>query len=250
LKFPVLGENTSILISSILEIRFKKSQNRAIKNYSEKDGIMHLEIKWESKQSIREWMWDKMTKDQIARFPLPCYGRIPNFAGVETASKLLLNLPEFKKANLIFSAPDFVLHPLREMVLQNRKDLLMATPHIKAFLLLRDIVPQLISKAVTIKEMYKYGTEIKLTQISHKIGLFCQGSVAVDQKGNRLGKGKGYGDQEFQILQSEGLIDKQTVVLTVVHDMQILDDFSYLMESRDIKVQIILTPKEVIRLGF
>lgn len=207
-----------------------------------------MEKRWESKQAIRDWIWEKMTQMQIARFPLPCYGRIPNFIGVKAASKQILELPEFSKANLLFSAPDFVLHPVREIVLQNRKDLLVATPHIQAFLFLKDIPPNIISKAVTIKEMNKYGREVKLNQITRVIDIFCQGSVAVDRKGNRLGKGKGYGDQEFQILQSEGLIDKQTVVLTVIHDMQLLDDFSYLMESRDVKVRIILTPKEVIRL--
>ena len=209
---------------------------------------MHLEKRWESKQSIREWMWEKMAKAQIAQFPLPCFGRIPNFAGAETASKQILKLPEFNKANLVFSAPDFVLHSLREIVLQNGKDLLVATPHIRAFLILKDIPPQIISKAVTIKEMYKYGTEVKLNQIARVIDIFCQGSVAVDRNGNRLGKGKGYGDQEFQLLRSEGVIDNRTVVVTIIHDIQVLNDFSYLMESRDVKVQIILTPKEVVRL--
>jgi 5-formyltetrahydrofolate cyclo-ligase len=209
---------------------------------------MYRERRWESKQAVREWMWNKMVETQVARFPLPCYGRIPNFVGVEATSKQIFKIPEFKKSNLIFSAPDFVLHSLREIVLQNGKHLLVATPHIQAFLILKDIPPQTISKAVTIKEMYRYGTEVKLNQIAQMIDIFCQGSVAVDRKGNRLGKGKGYGDQEFDLLQSEGLINNQTVVLTIIHDIQVLDDFSYLMESRDVKVQIILTPKEIIRL--
>jgi 5-formyltetrahydrofolate cyclo-ligase len=209
---------------------------------------MFLEKRWKSKQSIREWMWEKMTQMQIARFPLPCYGRIPNFTGVEAASKQILKLPEFNKAKYIFSAPDFVLHSFREIVLQNRKDLIVATPHIQAFLILKDIPQEMISKAVTIKEMYRYGTEVKLNQIARIIDIFCQGSVALDRQGNRLGKGKGYGDQEFNLLQSAGLINNQTVVLTIIHDIQVLDDFSYLMESRDVKVQIILTPKGVIRL--
>jgi len=209
---------------------------------------MVLEKRWESKQAIREWMWEKMTKNEIARFPLPCYGRIPNFKGVEAASKQVLTLPEFNKANVIFSAPDFVLHPLRELVLQNRKDLLIATPHIQAFLILKDIPPKLISKAVTIKEMYRYGTEVKLNQIARVIDIFCQGSVAVDRKGNRLGKGKGYGDREFELLRSEGLIDKHTLVITIIHDIQLLEDFAYLMDPKDVQVQIILTPTDTLRL--
>ena len=209
---------------------------------------MHSEMKWKSKQTIREWMWNKLTDEQIAQFPLPCYGRIPNFKGMETASKQIFKLPEFKKSNLIFSAPDYVLHSLREITLQNRKELLVATPHIQGFLLLKDIPPKMISKAVTIKEMSKFGTQVKLDQISGPVDIFCQGSVAVDRKGNRLGKGKGYGDQEFQLLRSEGLIADQTLIITLIHDVQLLDDFSYLMEPQDVKVQVILTPMEIIRI--
>jgi len=209
---------------------------------------MHSEMKWKSKQAIREWVWEKLTKEQIAKFPLPCYGRIPNFRGMENASKQILKLSEFKKANFIFSAPDYVLHSLREITLQNSKELLMATPHIQGFLLLKDVPLKMISKAVTIKEMHNFGTQINLNQISRPIEIFCQGSVAVDRKGNRLGKGKGYGDQEFQLLRSEGLITAQTVSITLIHDIQLFDDFSYLMEPQDVPMQVILTPTEIIRI--
>lgn len=179
---------------------------------------------------------------------MPCYGRIPNFKGVEAATKQIFKLPEFMKSNLIFSAPDYVLHILRKIALQNGKELLLATPHIRAFLLLKDIPPRMIAKAVTIKEMAKFGTQVQLNQISTPVDIFCQGSVAVDRKGNRLGKGKGYGDQEFQLLQSEGLINPQTLIITLLHDIQLLDDFSYLMEPQDVPVQVVLTPTEIIRI--
>ncbi len=49
------------------------------------------------------------------------------------------------------------------------------------------------------------------------------GSVAVDLKGNRIGKGGGY-----------------------VHDLQVFEDISYLMEPHDEKVNFIVTPTRVI----
>ena len=209
---------------------------------------MCYELKWETKEEVREQIWDKMTKEEIAQFPLPCYGRIPNFVGVEEASKFLLDLSEFRKARFIFSAPDYVLHNIRELILQNRKDLLVATPHIQEFLLLKDIPPRTIKKAVTIKGMYKFGEQVRLNHISRPLDLFCQGSVALDRKGNRLGKGKGYGDREFHLLKQEGIIDNQTLVITVVHDVQLLDDFSHLMHPNDVKVHVVLTPTEIIRI--
>ncbi|MHA1278753.1 MAG: 5-formyltetrahydrofolate cyclo-ligase [Candidatus Helarchaeota archaeon] len=205
-------------------------------------------MNWTTKQEIRADIWDKLTKEDIAQFPLPCYGRIPNFLGVEEASKLLLDLPEFKKARFIFSAPDHVLHYLREFALKNKKTLLIATPHIQKFLLLKDVPLKMIKRAVTIKGMYQFGEEVRINQISRPLDLFCEGSVAIDRHGNRLGKGKGYGDREFQLLKHEGIIDAQTKVLTIIHDLQLLDDFTYLVTPSDVKVHIVLTPTEIIRI--
>lgn len=209
---------------------------------------MGLKVTWETKEEIRGQIWEKMTEEEIAQFPLPCYGRIPNFIGVEEASKMILKLSEFRKARFIFAAPDYVLHHIRELALANRKELLVATPNIQEFILLRDIPSRMVRKAVTIKGMYKFGTQIRLTQIHSPLDIFCQGSVAIDRKGNRLGKGKGYGDREFFLLKQEGIIDNQTLVLTIVHEVQIVDNFSNLMRPQDIKVQIVLTPAEILRL--
>lgn len=209
---------------------------------------MGLKVKWETKQEIRELIWAKMTEEEIAQFPLPCFGRIPNFVGVEEASKMLLRLPEFRKARFVFCEPTYVLHYIRELILQNRKDLLVATPHIQEFILLKNIPPRMVRKAITIKGMYQFGRQIRLNQIAGPLDMFCQGSVAIDRKGNRVGKGKGYGDREYHLLKQEGIIDNETLVLTLVHDVQIVDDFDNLMRKQDVKVQIALTPTEIIRL--
>ncbi len=208
---------------------------------------MGLKVKWETKQEIRGQIWEKMTEEEIAQFPLPCYGRIPNFVGVEEASKMIVKLPEFRKARFIFSAPDYVLHHIRELALENRKELLVATPQIQEFILMKDIPSRMVRKAVTIKGMYQFGSQIRLNQIHSPLDMFCQGSVAIDRKGNRLGKGKGYGDREFFLLKQEGIIDKETLVVTLVHEVQIMENFSNLVRAQDVKVQIALTPSEIIR---
>lgn len=69
------------------------------------------------------------------------------------------------------------------------------------------------------------------------------GSVAVDLKGNRIGKGGGYGDREIKILKSR---NKNLKVITNIHDLQLFEDFSYLMEEHDEKVDIIVTPEKII----
>jgi 5-formyltetrahydrofolate cyclo-ligase len=68
----------------------------------------------------------------------------------------------------------------------------------------------------------------------------------VDIEGNRLGKGKGYGDREWSWLQTRDLLTNGCKIVTIVHDKQIVKDFSYLVEETDKKVDYILTPTKII----
>jgi 5-formyltetrahydrofolate cyclo-ligase len=59
-----------------------------------------------------------LEEKKIARFPLLCLGRIPNFEGAEKSAKLLATLPEWKKAKIVFSNPDSAQKPVRELALK------------------------------------------------------------------------------------------------------------------------------------
>jgi len=59
-----------------------------------------------TKQEIRQKIWDLLEEKDIARFPRPVYGRIPNFVGAETAAKKLGELKEWKNASVIKANPD------------------------------------------------------------------------------------------------------------------------------------------------
>lgn len=45
------------------------------------------------------------------------------------------------------------------------------------------------------------------------------GSVAVDRRIARVGNGGGYSDLEFALLVTAGLVDRQTVIATMVHPL-------------------------------
>ncbi len=195
----------------------------------------------ESKEKIRNIIWKLMEEKKIVDFPLPCYGRIPNFIGSSIACKRIKSLPEFQTAKCVFCTPDFVLKKVREIVLRKDKVLAVALPHMKGFLEIRERID--IEKATTIKGFKKYGNPLKTT-----VDLFVQGSVAVDKRGNRLGKGKGYGDKEWEWLEKHDLINPKAKIVTIVHDIQILDDFSLLMSENDKMVDYILTPTQIIKI--
>ena len=53
------------------------------------------------KSAARQWVWDRLGAEGVARFPFPPHGRIPNFAGAEVAAARLLDIEPWKSAKRI-----------------------------------------------------------------------------------------------------------------------------------------------------
>jgi len=77
-----------------------------------------------------------------------------------------------------------------------------------------------------------------------KPDIVVEGSVAVDTRGHRLGKGHGYSDLEIQMLNR---MFGKVVVATTVHEIQVVEEVPF--EEKDEKVSIIVTPTQVIRVS-
>ena len=69
-----------------------------------------------------------------------------------------------------------------------------------------------------------------------KIDLIVCGSVAVNRKGARVGKGGGYSDLEFALLTEEKKIGRDTPIITSVHPLQIVNE-SIPMTDHDIPAE-------------
>jgi len=191
-------------------------------------------------------IWRLMEEKNIATFPRPVYHRIPNFVGAEKAAQNLRSLSEYKSAKVVFCNPDSPQKPVREMALRDGKTVVMATPKLKhGFLLINPAVipPNSVSEASNIHGAFQYGLSVKPSEV--KIDLFVAGSVAVAPDGERLGKGTGYSDQEYNILKDAGSLPAHTVVVTTVHDIQIVENIP--RNQWDIPVSIIATPTKTIR---
>lgn len=199
-----------------------------------------------AKDEIRMKVWRLMEEKGIATFPKPIFHRIPNFLGAEKAAHQLKELPEYKEAKTIFCNPDSPQRPVREMALRDGKILVMATPRLRqGFLLLdpRVIPPNRISEVSSIRGAFKHGRFIEPSEV--KVDLFVAGSVAVSQDGGRLGKGTGYSDQEYDILKKANSLVSEALVVTTVHDMQIVEKIP--RDEWDVPVDVIVTPTRVIR---
>jgi 5-formyltetrahydrofolate cyclo-ligase len=80
------------------------------------------------------------------------------------------------------------------------------------------------------------------------IDMIVCGSVAVNRQGVRVGKGAGYSDIEVALLTEAGLIRPDTVIVTTVHQLQVVED-GLPETEHDFSVDLIVTPDEVIRCG-
>ncbi|MEM3700305.1 MAG: 5-formyltetrahydrofolate cyclo-ligase [Candidatus Bathyarchaeia archaeon] len=191
---------------------------------------------------MREKIWREMEKFGVAAFPLPCWGRIPNFSRASVAAEKLRQLEEWRKAKVIFANPDSPQQKVRENALKDGKILIMASPRLKRGFILIDPAKAKGKErfASTIKGAFQYGTE---TRSFPKPDLIVEGSVAVDLHGHRLGKGHGYGDVEIAILKR---MFGEIPIVTTVHDMQVIEAVPF--EEKDEKVSLIVTPTKVIRI--
>lgn len=197
----------------------------------------------ETKQEVRERVWSLMEREGVARFP-GARGRIPNFPGAEAAADRLAGLEAWRDARTIKANPDSPQLPVRVRALADGKRVFMAVPRLRAerpFLLLDperlDVAPR---KAASISGAAKHGTPIGIEEVPH-LDLVVSGSVAVDRRGARVGKGGGYADLELGILGESGAIDDRTTIVTTVHALQVRDQ--HLPETEhDFRVDRIVTP--------
>jgi 5-formyltetrahydrofolate cyclo-ligase len=201
-----------------------------------------------SKETVRREVWEAMEREGVARFP-GAEGRIPNFAGAKGAAERLARHSGWINAETIKANPDSPQTHARRLALSQGKVLVMAVPRLRdqhPFRLLdpRRLSGEKLREAATIKGALRHGTVIDLDQVP-QLDLVLTGSVGVNLKGARLGKGGGFSDLEFGLLSEAGRIDRRTLIATTVHPLQILRE-NLLMTAHDIPLNLIATPRAVI----
>jgi 5-formyltetrahydrofolate cyclo-ligase len=201
----------------------------------------------QAKADIRNQIWSLLEKRKAARFP-GAKGRIPNFVGAEACADLLAQLPLWKKAHTIKANPDSPQRAIRHRALQDGKTIYMAVPRLRDEKPFIELDPKRLScslyVASSIKGAGQYGRPVALEQVK-KIDLIVCGSVAVNRRGARVGKGGGYSDLEFALLTEEKKIDRITPIVTSVHPLQLVNE-EIPMTEHDIPLTAIITPDEII----
>jgi 5-formyltetrahydrofolate cyclo-ligase len=205
---------------------------------------------FESKEDLREAVWAYLEVNDLVDIPRPCRGLIPNFCDSQAAARLLATLPEWRRARVVFTTPDVSLRHVHCEVLREGKTLIVAAPCLTGFCLLAGVPPDKLLEATSMDGFTIYGRSVSVDPFLPRVDLFITGAVAVDKRGNRIGKGNGsQGDGEDELLSYARLISYETPRITLVHDVQVFDDFAHLMSENDRRVSIIVTPDEVWRVG-
>jgi 5-formyltetrahydrofolate cyclo-ligase len=201
-----------------------------------------------AKAVLREEIWAGLAAGGVSRFPGPDR-RIPNFVGAEAAAERLRELTQWRTAATVKANPDSPQLPVRQRALEDGKTVFMAVPRLAGeapfFRLDAARLPVRPRQAASIKGASRHGEPVTLDQLE-PVDLAIVGCVAVSPEGARLGKGGGFSDLEYGLAYDAGLIDDLTVMVTTVHELQVVDSGRIPETDHDFRLDVIVTPERVI----
>jgi len=201
-----------------------------------------------TKQELREEIWKRMEKLRVARFP-GAFRRIPNFTGAEKAASMLAQLEEWRRACVIKVNPDSPQAPVRRLALQSSITVVMPTPRLREGFLLLDPGKMDMKDygfASTIKGAFTIGRRIEPADLP-RVDLVVVGSVAVNEQGERIGKGGGYSEIEWAVAREFGKVDENTPIVTTVHDVQLVKEV-FETAPYDLPLDCVVTPTKTVRI--
>ncbi|KAH8344494.1 hypothetical protein KR084_011602 [Drosophila pseudotakahashii] len=207
-----------------------------------------------TKRSLRVQTWKKIQEGKVGIGFNNIFNRIPSFVDADKAAALLINEEEFKKAQHIKVNIDRALHEFKEQALLADKSVYLPSTRDSSALCLKVDVPadateEQKKEALRVQDIQKFRTEIGLDS-GLKLDIVVIGSVVVSRDGYRIGRGNGFADLDIGLLIELGAITPQTVIVTIVHDVQVVDALPLnLFQKYDTPVDIIVTPSEVIRVA-
>jgi 5-formyltetrahydrofolate cyclo-ligase len=200
------------------------------------------------KAALREQIWDAMSVKGVSRFPGPA-NRIPNFVGAERAAEQLAQSDAWANARTIKSTPDSPQLPVRVRALKEGKLVYMAVPRLAEpepfFVLDPDHLADPPARAASIKAAARSARTVAFAEMT-PVDLVVTGCVGVGSDGARLGKGGGFSDLEFALAAAAGLVDRDTIVVTTVHDVQVQPTGAIPTVDHDLRVGLIATPTRLI----
>jgi 5-formyltetrahydrofolate cyclo-ligase len=204
-----------------------------------------------AKAELRTQVWDRLEAAGVGRFPGPRH-RISNFVGAEAAAERLRGLAVWRDARTVKANPDSPQWPVRQRALEDGKTVYMAVPRLAEedpfFLLDPDHLADTPRRSSSIKGASASARTVAVEDLD-PVDLVVTGCVAVTEDGVRLGKGGGFADLEFALASEAGLVGDDTLVVTTVHELQVLPAGALPATDHDVRVDLIVTPDRVVEVS-
>jgi len=212
-------------------------------------------VRWQgrnvNKDALRNRIWTELETSGLGIAPIR--EAISNFLGAEQAAQRLAEMPFWKSARVVKSNPDNPQIPVRLRALQDGKLLYTPVPELVLDFPFLELDPAELQKkgvsfeeAATIKGAMQYGKRVQFTEMQ-PMEVLIVGSVAATPAGGRTGKGGGFADLELGIFREVGTIAPNAVLLTTVHDIQVVSDEELPMQEHDSPLDWVITPTRALQ---
>jgi 5-formyltetrahydrofolate cyclo-ligase len=203
-------------------------------------------------RSARQKIWSQLepVARPDSRFHLDFSEIIPDFEGSAEATDRAFHLPAIARARYAFVTPDNGLIEMRRRMIEAGITMVVSTFNIRRGFLLVDPVTIPVNAALYaawLDGLEHFGKPATLAEIAElgRFDVMITGASAVSFEGVRFGKGHIFFDIEWGIFSDLGLVDQTTPVITLVHDLQVVDDRLFPAPT-DILVDTIVTPTRVL----
>ncbi len=196
----------------------------------------------------RERIWAELAKvaRPDSRFHWDFSAFIADFEGSDRCAGRVAQLDAYRSGGLLFITPDNSTEMMRLRAMRDGRAFLMTTYGIARGFLFLDpagVPPEDYRYAATLDGMDHYARPVSLGQMSGMgpVVLLVTGGSAVSTNGVRFGKGHGYFDLEWAILSEIGLVDEDSQIADLVHDVQVVDQVLH-GDDHDVPVDWVVTP--------
>lgn len=202
------------------------------------------------KDALRARIWARLEETGTGIGPV--WSRIPDFVGARAAAERVADLPRWKAARTVKCNPDAPQRWVRERALAEGKLVFTPVPELVREFPYLKLDPDRLSGAgvpfevaATAEGAMAHGERIGFEDAPF-LEIYVVGSVAVAANGGRTGKGAGFADLEWGVFSALGRVGPDTLVLTTVHEVQIVEAQELALEAHDLPLDLIVTPERVI----
>ncbi len=198
-----------------------------------------IPYKFRDKDELRKWLWKYLSDYHLTMIPRLCFARIPSFKATEVATARLVKEARWKDADTVLISPDDATYHARWEAIREGKRLFVPIPKTDEAYLLDGTAPADAQVAAMMKEVGRFGKKVPLADAKNT-PLIVTCALSVDRYGGWLGQGEIFGEMARALMQTDGPF-ADSFRIALVDDMQIFENFGYLLTPDDAGIDRIVT---------